>query len=682
MNARPRPDSRDDAQLVRAARTGDRGAFAAIYDRYADRLHDFCWGLLRDRDEAADATQDAFVVAAERLGQLRDPERLRPWLYAVARSQALRRLRARSRVAPEEEMTDLPDPAPGPEQSAERADLSQLVWEAAGGLSPRDRALLDLHLRHGLEGAELGQAMNIEPGHAYVLLSRLRDQVERSLGAFLVARLGRDDCAELSSILSDWDGRFSPLIRKRVARHVDTCEVCGPARRRLASPVALLAAVPPVPAPALLRRRVMQRIDLTAGARGDAEPGDGGSADAGAGSEAGPGNAGSGEAGSGDAGTGSGDGGAGLGPGSPGAGDPDVGDPGVGQPDARDAGTPGQGSPQSPGSGAPEREGSPPAEEAPAGIHNPLTGVGVGPPPGGVGVGPPPGGAGVGRPGVAAPGHAGRRRRRGTRVGLAAALLLAVGLGVGLGWERAPAGSSPDGQGEPIVAGAVTSVAPSTVPTTSSTSSSTSTSTSTTDTTVPAAPASLAASPARIDLGARTATATLTVRNDGEEPLSWAADPSTDWLRVRPATGRLDGGDQVRLRLSAARDGLPEGDADAQVEFSWGGPVRSVAVALRAEHLPDISDVSATPGQIFAAPCADDTTALVEASVTDESPLSSVALRWGDREVPMTQRSGSWFARLGPVASPALVPWQVVATDARGNTAMAPGLPVRVLACP
>jgi RNA polymerase sigma factor (sigma-70 family) len=294
MNARPRPDSRDDAQLVRAATAGDRNAFAAVYDRYADRLHDFCWGLLRDRDEAADATQDAFLVAAERLGQLRDPERLRPWLYAVARSQALRRLRARSRVAPEEEMTDLPDPAPGPERSAERADLRQLVWDAAGGLSPRDRALLDLHLRHGLEGAELGQAMNIEPGHAYVLLSRLRDQVERSLGAFLVARLGRDDCPELSSILSDWDGRFSPLIRKRVARHVDTCEVCGPARRRLASPVALLAAVPPLPAPALLRRRVMERVDLTAGTSGDAGSGDAGSGDAGSGS----GDARSGEAGS------------------------------------------------------------------------------------------------------------------------------------------------------------------------------------------------------------------------------------------------------------------------------------------------------------------------------------------------------------------------------------------------
>ncbi|HSO54433.1 MAG TPA: sigma-70 family RNA polymerase sigma factor, partial [Actinomycetes bacterium] len=281
MDVRPRPDARDDAELVRAATAGDRGAFAAIYDRYADRLHDFCWSVLRDRDEAADATQDAFLVAAERLGQLRDPERLRPWLYAVARSQALRRVRARSRLAPEEDMTDLPDTATGPEQSAHQADLRDLVWNAAAGLSERDRALLDLHLRHGLEGADLGQAIGVEPAHAYVLLTRLRDQVERSLGALLVARLGRDDCPDLSRVLADWDGRFSPLIRKRVARHVDSCEVCAAARRKLASPLALLAAVPPMPAPAYLRGRVLERVQLTAGS------GSGGDGSGGEGSEGG-----------------------------------------------------------------------------------------------------------------------------------------------------------------------------------------------------------------------------------------------------------------------------------------------------------------------------------------------------------------------------------------------------------
>jgi hypothetical protein len=48
----------------------------------------------------------------------------------------------------------------------------------------------------------------------------------------------------------------------------------------------------------------------------------------------------------------------------------------------------------------------------------------------------------------------------------------------------------------------------------------------------------------------------------------------------------------------------------------------------------------------------------------------------------MTQRSGRWFARLGPVPTPGTVPWTVVAIDDRGNSASASGPPVRVLACP
>lgn len=275
----------DDAALVVAARGGDRGAFAQIYDRYADRLHDYCWSLLRDREEAADATQDAFVLAAERLGQIRDPSRLRPWLYAVARSQSLRRLRARDRIIDkdgEQEMAAVADPGAGPERAAEQADLQQLVWDAAEGLSERDRSLLDLNLRHGLEGAELGEAMGVEAGHVYVLLTRVRDQVERALGALLVARMGREDCPELATVLEGWDGRFSPLIRKRVARHVDGCDACGNRRRAMVSPIALLAAVPLTPAPLALRERVLASAVLPGGPpsdggqggqRGDGPPG-------------------------------------------------------------------------------------------------------------------------------------------------------------------------------------------------------------------------------------------------------------------------------------------------------------------------------------------------------------------------------------------------------------------------
>jgi len=252
-----------DAQLVAGVLGGDREAFAAMYDRYADRLHDFCHAVLRDRDEAADAVQDTFVLVAQRLAQLNDPDRLRPWLYAVARSVALRKVRERRRVVLDE-AEDMADTDPGPDRAAEQVALRELVWSAAAGLSERDRALLDLHVRQGLDGAELGEAMGVSPGHAYVLLSRLRDQVERSLGALLIARQGRKDCLELDALLSGWDGRYDPLMRKRVARHVDSCEVCSDRRRIMVSPFALLAAVPLVAAPLWLRDRVLENVELAA----------------------------------------------------------------------------------------------------------------------------------------------------------------------------------------------------------------------------------------------------------------------------------------------------------------------------------------------------------------------------------------------------------------------------------
>lgn len=88
--------------------------FAGIYDRYADRLHDFCVGMLRDRDGAADCVQDVFCTAATGLAQLREPDKLRAWLYSIARNEALRRLRERRRETPYDELPDAMAHEPGP----------------------------------------------------------------------------------------------------------------------------------------------------------------------------------------------------------------------------------------------------------------------------------------------------------------------------------------------------------------------------------------------------------------------------------------------------------------------------------------------------------------------------------------------------------------------------------------
>ena len=102
------------------------------------------------------------------------------------------------------------------------------------------------------------------PGHN---LHRLRETIERSLGALLVSRRVRANpklCPQLAVILADWDGQFTVLVRKRVARHIESCTRCDQDRRRLVSPAALLGAAPIlVPAPAWLRRRTLDKIRLT-----------------------------------------------------------------------------------------------------------------------------------------------------------------------------------------------------------------------------------------------------------------------------------------------------------------------------------------------------------------------------------------------------------------------------------
>ena len=248
----------EDRSLVAALVDGAPDGLAGVYDAYADRLFAYAVTLLRDRDAAADAVHDALLVARERAGQLRDPDRLRPWLYAITRSECLRVLRDRRRAAPLDEAGDVIDETVDIGAGARAAELRELVWSAAESLNPGEREVLDLSVRHGLAGAELAAALGTSVNAAHALTSRARAQLERALGALLVARTGRSDCAELDALLAGWDGRLTPLLRKRLARHVDRCDVCGETRKHRLSPVALLGGVPLVIAPPALRERVVR----------------------------------------------------------------------------------------------------------------------------------------------------------------------------------------------------------------------------------------------------------------------------------------------------------------------------------------------------------------------------------------------------------------------------------------
>ena len=233
-----------DREVVAAIVAGDPAGLAEAYDRYATPLYSFCRSMLREPADAADAVQDTFVIAAPRMSGLRDPERLRSWLYAVARNECHRRLRAGSQHASIEEAPDVTDEAADVAAGVEQADLRALVRDALGGVGPAEREILELQLRQGLSGGEVASVLGISRNHAHALLSRARDQLETSLGALVVARTGRQDCPELDAMVREWDGVLTVLVRKRVNRHADRCRVCSGRRRREVSPAALLGIAP------------------------------------------------------------------------------------------------------------------------------------------------------------------------------------------------------------------------------------------------------------------------------------------------------------------------------------------------------------------------------------------------------------------------------------------------------
>ncbi|MGH3273139.1 MAG: RNA polymerase sigma factor [Streptosporangiaceae bacterium] len=249
-----------DRDIVAAIMTGAPAGLFAAYDGYAAGLYGYCRSLLGDPGDAADAVQDTFVIAAARLGRLRNPVRLRSWLYAVARNECHGRLRAGARTAGPDVAGEMTDDADSVIGFAQRDDLRHLLSTAIVGLDPGDREVIELILRHGLDGPALADVLGLPLRQAEVLAGRARGQLEQAAGAAIVARTGRRDCVELDAILDAWDGKPLVLWRKRIGSHIERCDICAQRQSEMLSPALLRSVLPLMPPPAGLRRHVLALV--------------------------------------------------------------------------------------------------------------------------------------------------------------------------------------------------------------------------------------------------------------------------------------------------------------------------------------------------------------------------------------------------------------------------------------
>lgn len=164
------------AGVLEHARGGDERAFERIVAAHHADMARIAYLVCGDLATAEEAEQAAWTRVWHRLGDLREPERLRPWLMSIAVNEARQIARSQRRRTVRELAVD----APRSVHDTDRAALVDLA-NALAGLDPRDRAIIGLRYLVGLDSEEIGRAVGLSASGVRVRLQRLLEILRREL---------------------------------------------------------------------------------------------------------------------------------------------------------------------------------------------------------------------------------------------------------------------------------------------------------------------------------------------------------------------------------------------------------------------------------------------------------------------------------------------------------------------
>lgn len=185
-----------DEQLCRAVAEREPGAFDLLVERYQERAYRIAWSVLRDREEARDCSQEAFLRLHESAGSFAGQSKFSTWFYRILVNCCLdqqRRRRGWRRLAGwRDRRDDAPDDPDPVEQAAapfvdpiEGLDAERRmsrVWALVAELSPQQRAAVTLSCREGLATRDIAAVLNLSEATVRVHLHRALSTLRRRLG--------------------------------------------------------------------------------------------------------------------------------------------------------------------------------------------------------------------------------------------------------------------------------------------------------------------------------------------------------------------------------------------------------------------------------------------------------------------------------------------------------------------
>jgi len=185
----------DEPLLVAAAKSGDAAAFEELVNRYERKIFRLTMNITRNREDAEDAMQDAFLKAYGHLSTFQENSRFYTWLVRIAANEALMRLRKRrpnqfsldEPVAGDEDLMprEIADWGPSPEQRYAQSEMQEILNKVIDELEPDFRVIFVLRDIEELSTEETAAAVGISVPAVKSRLLRARLKLRQKLNRYL-----------------------------------------------------------------------------------------------------------------------------------------------------------------------------------------------------------------------------------------------------------------------------------------------------------------------------------------------------------------------------------------------------------------------------------------------------------------------------------------------------------------
>lgn len=190
-----------EIELARRLIAGEPEAFDRFVEHFRAKVFHYSWLMCRNREDAEEVAQEALLKVFENFDRLREPERVRPWVFHIAKNACLMK-RRKSVFAPSQELSlddflpqmdqegghvklQIADWSGLPDDLLLQSEMKQVINGAVGALPENHRSVILLRDMEELSTLETAQILDLTEDVVKTRLHRARLAVRQKLDEYL-----------------------------------------------------------------------------------------------------------------------------------------------------------------------------------------------------------------------------------------------------------------------------------------------------------------------------------------------------------------------------------------------------------------------------------------------------------------------------------------------------------------